>query len=153
MALHLLHAPRAAAPEKVALHLLHAPRAAAPATVAALREAAARARAQGARQSAVRYLRRALDEPPAPELRVDVLIELAHAETAISQTEAVRRLSEALELISDDGRRAQILLELGWAEHHAGRFRAAADAFERGLGVASGLAGADLPDPGAPALT
>jgi DNA-binding CsgD family transcriptional regulator len=130
--------------EKVALHLLHAPRIAAPSTVAVLREAAARARAHGAPQSAVRYLRRALQEPPATVDRADLLIELAQVETAIGDTEAVGRLREALALIGDERRRAGILLELGWAEHHAGRFEPAADAFERGLAIATDLRDPDL---------
>jgi tetratricopeptide (TPR) repeat protein len=36
-------------------------------------------------------------------------------------------------LITDEHRRAGILLELGWSEHHAGHFPAASEAFERGL--------------------
>ena len=129
--------------EKVALHLLHAPRAASPVTVTWLRAAAARARSAGAPQSAVAYLRRAIEEPPTPARRGDVLIELAHVETAIGDTEAVSRLAEALELISDAPKRARVLLELGWGEHHRGRFQDAADAFEAGLTVAAGLAESD----------
>jgi tetratricopeptide (TPR) repeat protein len=117
----------------VALHLLHAPRTADPQTVTALRTAAERARAQGAPQPAVDYLRRALEEPPSPRERPEVLVELARAETAVGDTRAVKRLSEAVSLVADDRRRAEILLELGWSEHHAGRFPAAAEAFERGL--------------------
>ena len=54
-----------AEPERVALHLLRTEPAGEPATVATLREAARRAAARGAPQSAATYLRRALAEPPA----------------------------------------------------------------------------------------
>lgn len=122
--------------EKVALHLLHAPRAGDPEVVATLRAAAAGARAQGAPRGAVRHLRRALAEPPPADERAAVLTELAQAETAIGDPEAAERLSEALALVADPARQAEILRDLGWSEHHAGRFVAAADAFERGMKVA-----------------
>ena len=83
-------------------------------------------------------------QPPPAADRAEVLIELAHAETAICHNQAVRHLREALDLIPDAPRRAQILLELGWSEHHSGRFRDAADAFERGLALASVVADEDL---------
>jgi uncharacterized protein HemY len=43
--------------------------------VDSLREAARTARGRGAADSAVAYLRRALKQPPAPELRVQVVLE------------------------------------------------------------------------------
>ena len=124
-----------AQPEAVALHLLHAPRLADPGTVAALRAGAERARAQGAAPAAVRYLRRALEEPPAPAERAAVLIELARAETASGESDAVTHITEAVKLTSDPRRRAELLFELGWAEHNAGRFPHSAAAFERGLAL------------------
>ena len=122
------HAPA----EHVALHLLHAPRAAAAETVRILREAARRAVATGAPEAAVRFLRRALEEPPALPLRAEVLRELAAQETAIGAPEVVAHLTEALELTEDSESRAQLYLMLGWAEHQGGRFARAADAFEAG---------------------
>jgi tetratricopeptide (TPR) repeat protein len=53
-----------AEPERVALHLLRTEPAGEPATVATLRDAARRATARGAPQTAATYLRRALAEPP-----------------------------------------------------------------------------------------
>ena len=135
MAAELL-ADEGAVAEKVALHLRHAPREGNPAVVAMLRAAAARARAQGAPRGAVRHLRRALEEPPPRDERAAVLTELAQAETAIGDPEAAGRLTEALALCTDPARQAEILRDLGWSEHHAGRFVAAADAFERGLVLA-----------------
>jgi len=124
-----------ASPELVALHLLQAPLDASPQTVTTLRAAARSARVRGAAPAAVRFLRRALQEPPAPEERVELLIELAHAETAAGDPAAVGHLSSALELVNDERRRAELLLAMGWTEHHAGRFDAAADAFEAGLAL------------------
>lgn len=74
--------------------------------------AASLARAQGAPQPAVDYLRRALEEPPSQRERPEVLVELARAETAVGDTQAVERLSEAVSLIADERPRAEILLEL-----------------------------------------
>jgi predicted ATPase len=72
------------APDVVALHLLHAPRTADAQTVM-LRAAAERARAQGAPQPAVDYLRRALEEPPSQREHPEVLVELARTETAVGE--------------------------------------------------------------------
>ena len=127
------HAPA----EHIALHLLHSPRAASADTVAVLRTAAARAAGTGAPDAAVRFLRRALDEPPAPADRADVLRELAAQETAVGAPEVVAHLTEALELTDEPEPRAQLYLMLGWAEHQAGRFGRAADAFEAGIALAA----------------
>lgn len=121
----------------VALHHLHAPLANSPETVASLRLAADHASAAGAPEGAICYLRRALEEPPPPEARLDVLLELARAETGAGDTAAVEHLTLALELARESEQRAGVLLELGWAEHHAGRFHRAADAFARGLELAA----------------
>jgi DNA-binding CsgD family transcriptional regulator len=125
--------------ERVADHLLHAPRTGLPAAVGDLRAAAARAHAQGAPGAAARYLRRALEEPPAVADRAQVLSELAAAETALGDPACVTHLAEELELADDGRRRAAILGELGWARHRAGQFRASADAFEQGLAIARAL--------------
>jgi DNA-binding CsgD family transcriptional regulator len=121
-----------AAPEVVATHLLHVPLEASAETVAGLCAAAVAARKHGAPHAAARYLRRALEEPPAEPDRGELLVALAHAEAAIGDPLAVSHLEEALGRVAPH-RRAEILLALGWAEHHAGRFAAAADAFQRGL--------------------
>jgi DNA-binding CsgD family transcriptional regulator len=124
-----------AQPELVALHHLHAPLAASRETVRVLRAAAARASANGAPAGAVRYLLRALAEPPPAEDRVAILVELASAERAVGDRAAVEHLNAALELTSQPDVRARLYLGLGWAEHDAGRFDPAADAFERGLAL------------------
>jgi hypothetical protein len=65
-----------APPEQVAAQLLLAPRRGDAGTVETLRAAARRAAERGAVDSAVTYLRRALDEPPPAGVRADVEAEL-----------------------------------------------------------------------------
>jgi DNA-binding CsgD family transcriptional regulator len=130
-----------AGPELVGMHLLHVPRAAAADTITRLRAAAVAARRHGAPAAAVRYLRRALAEPPSPEVLGAVLLELADAESQNGDPAAVEHLQAALE-IEPPQRHARILLALGWAQHHAGRFGLAAETFEQGML----RAGADEPD-------
>ena len=79
--------PRRASPrqrrggaERVAVHLLRCPPSADAQVVATLREAARRAGSRGASESAVAYLRRALEEPPPDAERAEVLLELGAAE-------------------------------------------------------------------------
>jgi DNA-binding CsgD family transcriptional regulator/tetratricopeptide (TPR) repeat protein len=99
-------------PERVSAHLLLAPLAADPQVVTTLREAARRAGARGASDSAVAYLRRALAEPPPEVERADLLLELGSAEAHISGEAAVY-LHEAHALIDDPIRRAEASLLLG----------------------------------------
>ena len=81
--------------------------------MATLREAARRASTRGASESAVAYLRRALDEPPAAAERAELLVELGSAETRVSGEAAVEHLQAARELIDDPVKKAEIALLLG----------------------------------------
>jgi DNA-binding CsgD family transcriptional regulator len=81
--------------------------------VAVLREAARRATARGASETAVAYLRRVLAEPPATAARGEILLELGSAEALVSGEEAVEHLRAAYELIDDPTRRAKVALALG----------------------------------------
>src|SRR5262245_37702945 len=65
---------RGASAEQVAAHLLLAPTRGDRATVEVLRTAAGKAADRGATDSAVTYLRRALDEPPDSTVRPVVLL-------------------------------------------------------------------------------
>ena len=130
------------ADETVAAHLLAATPAADPWVVDRLRRSAARSLSQGAADSAVCYLTRALDEPPG-ELRPDVLIELGRAESLAGRASAINRLEQALELSHDPRHSAEILREVGWTLQKSGDLQGAVRAFERGLDALSGLPGDD----------
>ena len=81
--------------------------------MATLREAARGASTRGASESAVAYLRRALDEPPPAADLAEVLVELGSAETRVSGEAAVEHLQAARELIDDPVKKAEIALLLG----------------------------------------
>jgi tetratricopeptide (TPR) repeat protein len=100
-------------PERVAAHLVLVPAAADPFVVETLRLAADRATVRGAPDAAVRYLRRALAEPPAEEVVVDVLCELGLAEQRVDLPAAATHLAEGLDSIKAPLRKARIALELG----------------------------------------
>jgi DNA-binding CsgD family transcriptional regulator/tetratricopeptide (TPR) repeat protein len=102
-----------AEPERVAAHLLRSPPGDNQQVVTTLREAARRAGARAASESAVAYLRRALAEPPTAADLPDVLLELGSAEVHVSGDAAIEHLQAARELIDDPVRRAQTALLLG----------------------------------------
>ncbi len=128
-----------AAHETVAAHLLATAPAGDAWAVDRLRRCAARSLSQGSADSAVSYLARALEEPPAAELRPELLVELGRAESLAATPGATGRLEQALELIGDPRRRAEILQELGWTLQKSGDIEGAVGAFDRGLAVLSGL--------------
>jgi DNA-binding CsgD family transcriptional regulator len=94
-------------------HLLRSEPADDPAVVAALRDAAREALADGAPPSALRLLRRALDEPPPSELRGAVLGELGEAEALARDPAAVGHLREALERSRDPVASVRLAIQLG----------------------------------------
>ncbi len=116
--------------ELVAAHLLLGHAGGDPWVVEQLRAAAREARAP---QPAVRYLRRALDEPPAPELRPDVLAELGAAEAALAQPVAAEHLAQAAAAVKDPRRRAELALQLGRALDAQARHEEAAQAYDAAL--------------------
>lgn len=103
-----------AAADRVAAHLLSAEPYGERWVVDALRAAASQALAHGAPEAAVSYLRRALAEPPSPDVRLEVLLELGRAETLLPIAQDFAPLREALALAGDPRRRAEIALELAW---------------------------------------
>ncbi|MER5429161.1 BTAD domain-containing putative transcriptional regulator [Streptomyces sp. NPDC002588] len=107
-ALHTAGAPL----QQVAAHLLLTPRRADPWAVDLLRTAAREAVGRGAADAAVTYLTRALDEPPGPDRRPDVLLELGRAETLGNGPAAVEHLGQAYETLPDPARRATAALAL-----------------------------------------
>ncbi len=84
------------APERVAAHLLPSAGSGEAWVVDLLCTVARRARAGGAPESAASYLRRALDEPPAPSARAAVLCELGVAEAATGLPSAIGHLEAAV---------------------------------------------------------
>jgi DNA-binding CsgD family transcriptional regulator len=96
-----------AAPEQVAAHLLAVPSRAEPWVVTALREAARDASRRGVTESAVSYLRRALDEPASAQERPELVLELGIAESLLNVPAAVEHISEAHEHLDDPVERAR----------------------------------------------
>ncbi len=101
-----------AAAEAVAAHLLQLAPLRDRWTVDRLRDAARAATAAGAPEAAVRYLDRALAEPPTGDDRVDVLAELGEAQCGAGSAAGFDRLAEALAAAADPARRDRIALQL-----------------------------------------
>ncbi len=117
--------------ERVATHLLQTTPAGDPATVATLRAAAASAAQRGAPAAAISYLRRALDEPPAPEQRATVLVDLGQLETTRFDREAAEsHLLAALESPADPAEHARAAIWLSRASITFSRPQAARLALE-----------------------
>ncbi|MDP2711196.1 MAG: AAA family ATPase, partial [Solirubrobacteraceae bacterium] len=114
-----------AAVEQVAWHLARTAPACDAGTVQTLRQAAADALADGRPADAAAYLRRALDEQVDVD-RAGALEQLGRAEIRLSQpARAAERLTAALDEIDDQGRRADVGLDLGRALVMSGRCREA----------------------------
>ncbi|HEX2086402.1 MAG TPA: AAA family ATPase [Solirubrobacteraceae bacterium] len=95
-----------AAPDQVASQLLISPRHGEARVAGVLRDAAASAMRRGAPESAVAYLRRALEEPPPADVRPEVLLELGVAEVQSRAPAALEHLQEAAETLRDPRLRA-----------------------------------------------
>jgi DNA-binding CsgD family transcriptional regulator len=131
-AARLLDADHAGA-ERVAAHLLVGRAQADPWAVQRLRAAAAEARARMAPRSVIRYLERALAEPPPADLRGEVLAELGAAEASVGVPSALEHLAEATATFSDPRRRAELALRRGHVLYGQGRHEQAAAAYDEGL--------------------
>jgi DNA-binding CsgD family transcriptional regulator len=119
--------------ERVVPHLLAGRADNDPRAVEVLLEAGQRALAGGAPDSAIRLLRRALEEPPPPERRADVLVALGRAEGAAGVPDAIERLTDALELIGEPTGRAAAALHAGRLLLSHARWDDAARTLERGI--------------------
>jgi DNA-binding CsgD family transcriptional regulator/tetratricopeptide (TPR) repeat protein len=100
-------------PGAVAAHLLHAPRHGDADAVARLRAAATASLARGAADRAVVYLRRALEEPPTPDLRPMVMFALGAAEANANDPAAADTLERARRLATDPMLKRGISLSMG----------------------------------------
>lgn len=126
--------------ERVAAHLRNTPARGETWVVETLRQAATAARRQGAADSAVACLTRALAEPPPAESRPDLLLELGLAEALTSGPAAAQHLREAYEVLRDPDARTtaaqmlgRVLLFTGFPEEGAGVVRRAASELPPGL--------------------
>ena len=119
-------------PGAVAAHLLHAPRHGDADAVARLQAAAAASLAQGAADRAVDYLRRALEEPPTPDLRPMVLFALGAAEANANDPAAADTLDRARRLATDPMLKRGILLSMAGVLIAAGQHDQAMDLARRG---------------------
>ncbi|MFL5940457.1 MAG: AAA family ATPase [Gaiellaceae bacterium] len=131
-AAELLEAARAE-PERVAAHLDLVPPAGDPFVVETLRVAADRALVRGAPEVAVRYLRRALAEPPSEEKRPETLLELGLAEQRVDVAAAAQHLREALAATDQPLRHARLALELGRSLFRLNRGPEAARVLEQAI--------------------
>jgi DNA-binding CsgD family transcriptional regulator len=93
--------------EQVAAHLLVIPGRREEWVVDVLRAAAASAVAKGDLDSAISCLRRALEEPPRPDLRLEILLELAPAEMSTSLAPAAEHYRAAYEIAREPSARGQ----------------------------------------------
>ena len=96
-----------AAVEQLAAHWLLLPRRGDPEVAAALTTAGLEAITRGAPDSAVAYLRRALDEPMPEEQRVRTLLDLGHAASYLNLQAAAEYTREALDGLTDPIERAR----------------------------------------------
>ncbi|MEV7393066.1 BTAD domain-containing putative transcriptional regulator [Streptomyces sp. NPDC091215] len=101
-----------APPERTAAQLLLAPHRGDADVVDILCTAAREAVGRGAPDAATTYLTRVLDEPPDPERRPEVLLELGRAEMLGNGPAAVEHLRQAYDTLTDPGRRAVAALLL-----------------------------------------
>src|SRR4051794_16664707 len=112
-----------AEPSAVAVHLLATDPSADAVVVLTLRAAAAHARSRGTPDAAAAFLRRALEEPPAPAERADVLFELASSELHAGESApAVEHFDAALRLTPDPRPRAACSWEYAVALQTLGRY-------------------------------
>ena len=117
---------RGAPPEQVAAHLLRTIPNGDPFAVATLRRAAESAISSGSPEAAVAYLKRALEEPPAQEDRLDLLLRLGVTELSTSVPSGSEHLRLAFEELDDIAQRpdvsfayARSLIMLGTQERQA----------------------------------
>ena len=122
-----------AAPELVAAQLLASPSRAQAWVVELLRDAALAARRRGATESAVRYLRRALEEPPPPNEREQLLLDLGLVEGFVNPPAAVAHISQVHDQLVDPQIRAQAAAMLGRMLLFTGQAQAAATVVQGAL--------------------
>jgi len=124
-------ADEGASAHRVAAHLLATDPAGDDWVADSLSSAARAAIANGAPDSAVAYLRRALAEPPPGRLRPGVLLDLGFAESYAGDPQAAAHLEAALGTAAEPAAQIAITLALGRMLQIAGRNREALEVFDR----------------------
>ncbi|MGY4277566.1 AAA family ATPase [Streptomyces sp. M18.1] len=128
--------------EAVARHLLRTPAVDLPWALRVLRDAVTVAVHDARPADAVAYLRRALDEPLADDLRQRLLTELGSLEYASADAPAaIARLAEAQHLPADPRNRVRTAVALGTALAARGEIRTAMDVLRRTEGRLAGHPG------------
>ncbi|HET6771323.1 MAG TPA: AAA family ATPase [Actinomycetota bacterium] len=122
-----------APPDEIATHLLLSEPMGRDDVVETLRAAASQSLSQGAPQSAVAHLRRAVEEGAAGEDRVTLLHDLGRAEALAGDPSAIADLEEASRLTDDPVPRAQIAYELSQLYVLVGNWSASHETLRRAL--------------------
>jgi DNA-binding CsgD family transcriptional regulator len=120
-----------ASAHRIAAHLLATDPAGDDWVVESLMSAARTAIANGAPDSAVAYLRRALAEPPSGRLRPGLLLELGFAESYAGDPQAPAHLTRALDTATDATAQVSITLALGRMLQIDGRTRESLEVLDR----------------------
>jgi DNA-binding CsgD family transcriptional regulator len=120
-------------PETGAVHLLAVEPAGDPSVVHRLRDAATAARSRGAAETASRYLRRALREPPLDEDRATLTVELGDDAWHAHEPDTVELMREGFESARDPVVRARAALSLGPGLMFVGQVEEGVDVLERAL--------------------
>jgi DNA-binding CsgD family transcriptional regulator len=118
--------------ELVANHLLRSPPMGDSWVAETLTAAGAVSLTRGDPRLAIRYLRRAVEEPVSPDLKPKVVAALGRAEAAAGEPQGVPHLREAMDLLDDPHQRADVSLSLGRTMFAQGRLSGASEAFRRG---------------------
>jgi DNA-binding CsgD family transcriptional regulator len=126
---------RVASEERIAAQIADADPSGDASWVERLRRVAEDAVERGAPGAAVAWLGRALAEPPPPESRAAVLLELGSAEVRLGASGAVAHLGEAVELLRDPEQLATAVRRLAIALTLAGNAEAAVAAIEAAVEV------------------
>jgi DNA-binding CsgD family transcriptional regulator len=122
---------RGAPAGQVAAHVMHTEPGADLESVSLLREAAREALALGDAGAAATFLARAIDEPPDPEERKELVLELGLARARAGQPEAVGPLTEIVEHADAETAIVTAAIELSGMFFLAGRAREAASILRR----------------------
>ena len=127
------------AAQEVALHLLYTEPGADASTVNCLRDAGRAARKDGALESQVRFLRRALSEQCSQDVRAALLLELGTVEDELRRPEGVDHLQQALALMTDPCAAGRCAIQLARALVYSLQFTAAIDVLRRAAAPLEGV--------------